>query len=298
MSDSQINPGHQPIPSDVRVSTDGTTIEGDGSGGNPLRAVGGSASPTFTSVNVIDVLRLSTQIIVNLVGVHNDVNFWGSGPRTSRVEVDIVGSPVTTITGILAGQDGDLLYLTNGGGGGGNSPDQLMINDNDPASSPLNRIFTPTGKDMLLANNEGVLLIYAGGFAWQVFGNPGTISRVQQFSLEPVVIPTPLANGSTNNDYDPWVGVTVNSYVRLDTGLASTVTGLKAPGPANSEGRCVVIANISTTGTITFNNGDVGSLPGNRLLLPHPTIAVGPQGTIEFIYDDTFNTWRVKSLAI
>lgn len=246
----------------------------------------------------------STETFIALgAGTFNNVDLWSGGAHTSRVEIDpSANSP--TLTGIVAGSEGDLLLLWNGGFPGacntasvvGALCDEITLVNNSGSSLVNNRIWTANGKNLNIPNNDGVLLIYDGGFGWTVFGGATTTIRAQQLSLDPVAIPTALINGSTNDNYNPWGATSVTSHVRQDTGATSTVTGLVAAGAPNADSRIVVFENISATGTITFAHNNGGSIPANRFLLPGGApLLIGPLGSVTFIYDQTVSMWRVQA---
>ena len=258
---------------------------------------------TFHTADLIVDRQISnsTEVFISLgAGQHDNVDLWAGGPHTSRVEIDpSANSP--TLSGIVAGNEGDLLWLWNGGFPGacaqsivGSLCDEFALLNNSSSSSPNNRIWTADGKNLNVPNNDGVLLIYVGGFGWTVFGGATTSVRAQELSIDPSTTPAALGNGSTNDNYNPWAGTGVTSYVKQDTGLTSTVTGLSAAGAPNAEGRIVVFLNISTTGTITFTHDAGTSTPANRFLLPGAaSLPIGPLGSVTFIYDLFAQRWRV-----
>jgi len=247
------------------------------------------------SLSVASLFTLGAEDFITTGGTQDDLDLWGGGPHTPRVEIDLTGSTSVTITGIVAGSEGDLLWLWNGGGASGNPDTVTLLNDN-AGSSPLNRIWVADGKQVNIPNNDGVLLIYDGGFGWTVFGGATSIIRAQEFSFEPCATPPALSNGSTTNSYDPWTaaGVSTSSCVQQDVaaGGVATVTGIAAAGAPNAIGRVVVFQNTSTSGTILIPNaGD--PINDDKILTPGGgTISLASQQSITLIYDDSIAMWR------
>lgn len=232
----------------------------------------------------------------------NDFDPWSGGPHTSRVEIDTTAtaSPLR-ITGIVAGNDGDLLYVWNGGG---NSNVSLTFTDSDPASSGLNRFHLPFAGPYTLNFQGGALFIYLGGFGWSLLQGDGGNLTPTQLTLVPMR-PTALANGSTTNDYNPWgSGGLITPAIYQDTGLVSTITGIVAPHTGTlsfvdgNDGATLELVNVSATGTITITCNGGGSLNENQIRCS-TSIVLTPFSSVGLIYDTTgTGGWRVKSLAL
>jgi hypothetical protein len=232
----------------------------------------------------------------------NDFDPWSGGPHTSRLEVDTTAaaSPFR-ITGLVAGNDGDLLYIWNGGGG---ADVPFTFTDSDLASSPLNRFHLPYAGPYTLNFQGGALFIYLGGFGWSLLQGDGGNLMPTQLTLTPTR-PAALANGSTTNNYNPWgSGGLITPTVYQDTGAASTVTGLVAPNVGTTsfgggnDGATLEFVNTSSTGTTTITCNDGGSLPENQVRCS-ASIVLTPFSSVGLIYDTTGSGgWRVKSLAL
>lgn len=229
---------------------------------------------------------------------------WSGGPHTSRVEIDTTAtaSPLQ-ITGIVAGNDGDLLYVWNGGGGSGtNVP--ITFTDSDPASSPLNRFHLPYAGPFTINFQGGALFIYLGSFGWSLLQGDGGNLMPTQLTLQPVR-PAALANGSTTDNYNPWgSGGLVTPTVYQDTGATSTITGIVGPNVNTmsfvdgNDGATLEFVNVSTTGTITITCNGPGSLNENQVRCS-TSIVLTPLSSVGLIYDVAgTGGWRVKSLAL
>jgi hypothetical protein len=224
---------------------------------------------------------------------------WHAGPHTARVEVDPTQATLL-ITGIVAGADGDELLLWNGGNGGTN-PNWITLPSQSSSSSALNRFWIANGKEVNIVNNDGLLLIYDGGFGWTAFGAATSIIRAQELSVDPTVAPTALTSGSTTNNYNPWTGTSTTSYVRQDVSGSgtATITGITAAGAPNSTGRVLFWNNISAAGSITFKSSNGGSTGPNQIIGPNnQDVTIGPDGSITFLYDTTEDAWRVLDSTI
>lgn len=287
------------------ANTAWTAITGGGGGGGTVTSITCDAGLTCApnpitgvgTVRIADLLNVPNEDFISLGGAtNNDVDLWSGGPHISRVEID-PSTPSTTISGIVAGSDGDMLWLWNGGGQP--TPDTITLLNDSSSSLADNRIWIADGKGLNIPNNDGVLLIYDGGFGWTIFGGATSSIRAQEFSLDPSVAAT-LTNGSTNNNYDPWgvAGVTTNSNVKLTVASSgtATITGLIAAGAPNSEGRLVMLTNVAA-GTVFVTDNDSGSSGDNRILLPNgqKIISLIQDQSVTLFYDIATNFWRVQS---
>lgn len=295
-----------------------TSLSGGGGGGGTVTSIscdaGTSCTPDpITMTGVITVNQQlnvpNGQVFLTTGGTLNNWDPWttaGVG-RTTYVEID-PNTAITTITGLVAGNDGDYVTLWNGGNGGkvdGGTglPDTVTLINQDSRSSALNRFWIADGKMVNIANNDGVVLRYDNDFGWVCFSCSGSLPRAQEISVDPAAIPTAIAAGSAYIDYDPFTsgGAGTTSNVRQDvsgTGIA-TITGFLAAGAPNSEGRLIYWQNISMTGSIAFTCNDPASSAANQIICPNnQTVLLPPGGSAVFVYDDTATMWRVASIAV
>lgn len=279
-----------------------------------LAAVGALTISTQDHYRTQSTFRTQNLIVDNIINNDTEVFFscssspldnidpWLGGAHNSRVEIDMAANHCT-INGIIAGKEGDLLYLWNGGGGGSGASAQnpLTITLNNAASSiPVDDIYIANGKGLNIPNNDGVLLIYDGGFGWTVFGGATSSIRATEFDYETAATPTALASGSSVNNYNPWTGTTTSSFVKQNvTGSGTaTITGLTAAGAPNSDGRVVVIKNVSGSGTIAFTCKDGASTPDDQIACPNgSTFSIAHDESVTLLYDDTVNFYSVLSLG-
>lgn len=267
-----------------------------------------------TAFRTTDLVVDSTSSLGNVVTFANEVfasptgsvdNFdpWSGGTHTSRLEIDTTASANPfNVTGIVAGTDGDLLYIWNGGG---LNDVPITFTDRDPASLPLNRFHLPFSGPYMLGYQGGALFVYLGSFGWSLLHGDGGNVMPNQLTLPPTR-PTALVNGSTNPDYDPWAGGAVRTpAVYQDTGATSTITGIAAPNTGTgkgfvegNDGAELDFVNISTTGTITITCLDPLSLGENRIFCSSPIILT-PFSSVRLLYDETASGgWRVGGIAL
>lgn len=227
----------------------------------------------------------------------DNVDLWGGGAHTSRVEIDMTATHCT-IKGIVAGNEGDVLWLWNGGGGTG-IPFTVTL-QNAASSIAVNDIYIANGKSLNIPNNDGVTLIYDGGFGWTVVGGATSTIRAAEFSYDPNAVPAALTSGSSYNDYDPWAGGSVTSFVKQNvTGSGTaTLTGLVAAVAPNSDGRVVVIKNTSGSGTIAFACKNGGSTPDDQFACPNGSaFSIAHDEAATLLYDDTVNFYTLLALG-
>ena len=235
-------------------------------------------------------------------GSVNNFDPWSGGTHTSRLEIDTTAATNPfNVTGLVAGNDGDLLYIWNGGG---LNDVPITFTDEDSASLALNRFHLPLAGPYTINFQGGALFVYLGGFGWSLLQDDGGNVSPTQLTLVPVR-PATLANGSTTPNYNPWgVGGLITPTVFQDTGAASTITGIVAPNNTTmsftfgNDGATLVFTNISTTGTITITCNDGSSVNENQIRCS-TSIVLTPYSSVTFIYDTTgTGGWRVKSLAL
>src|SRR5580698_2402661 len=143
---------------------------GGGGGGGTVTSItcGAGVTCTPTPITSTGSIAIATQFNIPGETINTETateldNYdpWHAGPHTARVEVDPT-QPALTITGIVAGADGDELLLWNGGGGA--NPDWITLPSQSASSSTLNRFWIADGKLVHIVSNDGLLLIYDAGF--------------------------------------------------------------------------------------------------------------------------------------
>lgn len=123
----------------------------------------------------------------------------------------------------------------------------------------------------------------------------GTLFANDGINFANDITPAALVAASTNNDYNP-AGLTTAAVVRQDTGAAAVVTGMVPPAP--TDGRLILLLNISTANTFTLNNEDAGSAAANRFTLPGGVArTVGPGSSVWLYYDSTSTRWRLAAFS-
>lgn len=114
------------------------------------------------------------------------------------------------------------------------------------------------------------------GFGNVVTGKPGLYNRGTL--------------GASQNDYNPDGDAALGmEYQRLSSSAAINITGLSR----GWESRRIVFINTNAANIITFTHQDAASAAANRFLMAGgANVAVGPDDSIEFIYDATTQRWR------
>jgi len=103
---------------------------------------------------------------------------------------------------------------------------------------------------------------------------------------------SPTAITGTVSDYTP-TGLSLAYAIRQDASAAADLTGILA----GSNGRELVLYNISTANTITLKH-DVTSTAANRFYLPNSAdYAIRPNGSAIIRYDAVSSRWRVNGGA-
>lgn len=127
----------------------------------------------------------------------------------------------------------------------------------------------------------------AGGDLGGTYPNPTVVAAAGAFAFLGDITPTALA-GSVN-DYAP-TGLSGAAVIRQDASIASTITGLTG----GTDGRLLIVSNISTTNTITLTQNDAASAAANRFFLPGGVDKIlQPRDRCVLLYDTTNSVWRV-----
>jgi len=122
MSETQVQPGGNRIPEATRVAVDGTTIRGDGSQGNPLRAIGSAGAP-YALAHVTNsegpVLAAGQNVAsVNYVSPFLRVVLTTPVPDASlaipSATLESTSSPPNTITATMEDATTILIAMTDG----------------------------------------------------------------------------------------------------------------------------------------------------------------------------------------
>lgn len=116
----------------------------------------------------------------------------------------------------------------------------------------------------------------------------GNVTLGAQLLKTGIISPTSLS--SNQNDYNP-TSLSTASIVRQDCSADVTITGLQG----GSDGREIILENISAANTITLSNQDASSSAANRFILPGGVNVALPFGrTVKLIYDGTSSRWRIQ----
>lgn len=195
----------------------------------------------------------------------------------------IAASTPVNITGLLptgGNNDGRRLMLVNVGA------NTITLTNEDVASTAANRIITGTGLSLALVADGVAILAYDTTTArWRVVGGSAYSSTSGAFNWS---VNTPANIAADQNNYDTGDAV----IIRLNpTGTDRLITGL-APTGGNTDGRIMLLQNISTTLDVTLKDQDAGSSAANRFLTGVGDITLSPNDAVFVWYDATSLRWR------
>lgn len=214
-------------------------------------------------------------------------NYNPANLATTTVFRQAVNAAGSTLTGIVAQNDGDIRVLENLG------PANLILTHEDAGSTAANRFTLPGDGQVTLAPDCTIQLIYDIATArWRVLGEATNAS--QALTITPAVSPGALVAGNTNN-YNP-TGLSTTTRVRAtpDAGGTSAITGLVA----QRDGDIRIIQNLSAATILTLSNEDAASTAANRFTLPGGTnLVIGPSGSTALIYDSVSSRWMALDKA-
>jgi hypothetical protein len=94
---------------------------------------------------------------------------------------------------------------------------------------------------------------------------------------------------TTQNDYSP-TGLATAAVIRWSAAASPTLTGISA----GSDGRMLIIENLTTDQALTLANENTGSAAANRFLCPEQLpFSIGALCSVIVIYDGTAQRWRI-----
>jgi hypothetical protein len=149
-------PAFKPAVAPVALGAAGTVLTSNGTGA--------STPPTFQAATGGGGTLPVRLAVVAAAGVINDYNPGAPWPVVCRLLVT-PGAGGSALTGLLAGSDGQLVYLTNNAALGG---DDLTLDNLNAGSAAANR-FSISGDPFILPAQGSVSLVYDGTDAlWRV----------------------------------------------------------------------------------------------------------------------------------
>ncbi len=219
----------------------------------------GTSTPT-AALTLLGTEAIQFGTNYSTTGTQNDVAINANG------SIRYTGSGAATFNGIVAGANGQVLYLHNG-----STSVLTLANQSTSDTTYANQIVTGTGNNLTVAANSAVILQYdttatnsngASG-AWRVIGGSGgssTLAGDTDVSLSGLASGNLLAyNGSK------WVNETVSSAV-----TAATAPSFSVNNGSNTQTVTANTATKMTLGTVSFDTISGWSTGNNRYT---PTVA-------------------------
>ncbi len=213
----------------------------------------GTSTPT-AALTLLGTEALQFGTNYSTTGTQNDVAISGNG------SVRYTGSGVATFNGIVAGANGQIIYLHNG-----STSVLTLANQSASDTTYANQIVTGTGSNLTVASNSAVILQYdqtatnsngASG-AWRVIGGSGggipagTTGQVQYNS----------GSGSfaANSNF---TFLSANNQLVVGTGAATSAasTGTVAGFVMNVIPQAIANPGSGMTGGITLNSAATGQM--------------------------------------
>ncbi len=261
-----------------------------------------SGSSTFTSGTGLVLLQGNTDVAATAslatrrgttyttAGSANDVAI----STASLYLLDTSGA-AQTITGIVAGRDGQVLTLVNA-----DSSNAVTLTNEDAASSANNRIITGTGGSVTIPAGASTNLIYdSANNRWRVIGSTAVsggyantaLSNLTTTSINQSLIPNAnntLDLGTSANGWRSLYAATSVLTAGVDTISAGTLT------IGNSTATAVSICNSANCDTVTIgNNADADTITiGDSL----DTVAIN--GGLTVLGATTINTTGTATTSI
>lgn len=130
------------------VATDGTTITGNGTVGSPLQAVGGGGGSGRLVLGVDD-----SNVLSHASGPYLALDLGFAHASLFGVAC-LVQNQAPVIQGLLAQVNGYVAIIRN------NGPETLYINDEDAGADPANQILTPKNLQWVIFPGLSAFLYY------------------------------------------------------------------------------------------------------------------------------------------
>ncbi|MCW1908302.1 MAG: hypothetical protein KIH63_003080 [Candidatus Saccharibacteria bacterium] len=185
-----------------------------------------------------------------------------------------------TITGIVAGRDGQILTLVNTDAALG-----VTFTDNDAASSAANRISTGTGASVNLAPGAAITLVYdSNASLWRMVGGVAggagtcpTCANQQLSNLSSTNINTALnaTSGNLNLTTTTSGNIVLNSAGTIELQDATNVTGALAASTTITAGTGLT---VTAGGASITGNSTIATTAGNTLSIGNSTGALTVTG--------------------
>ena len=185
-----------------------------------------------------------------------------------------------TVTGLLAGSDGQQLTIHNVG-----SFDLILANESG-SSSAANQILTGTGASLTVPPDKAVTLTYNGTLAVWVVENTLCCGPTTEFTATAVTL-------GTNQDNYALPSTTI---LNVTASSAFNFTGFAAPVPAVSQ--FVLLTNVGSN-NFTLINQSGSSTAGNRIINSFGIdVTVVPSQVVLLVYNPTATRWYAYAVPV
>lgn len=205
----------------------------------------------------------------------------GGRPRMGWAARGTARLPAVTVEGVITAS--------------GNVLAARFLAADDGVAAPGHSYQNDDNTGVYRAAADQLALSTGGAFRISMSSGGVTVANATLSPANAVVFSGDSSPAALTGDVTDWSGLsTLYVVVRVDPGAAGRTINSMASG---SDGRIAIIANISTTQTVTLRHDDGATgTAAQRFLCPNGANYVIPAtGSVLCIYDSTSSRWRVIS---
>ncbi len=249
--------------------------------------VTGSSTLAATSATEVDATGS-----VSATATSGSVNNWdptGGGNLAGIFIVRDSPSAATTITGLVAGNSGQLIDIRNTSATAANT---ITITNEDGGSTAANRFTLANAASAEIMPGGSCTFRYSGTASrWEAIDNcQSTMTTIANSTIT-------VTDTGTQNDYNP-TGLGATTTILFNSGGTATINGLVG----GQDGRLINICNL-TTNNVTLAAEAAGSTAANRFdFAVQNNIVLAGAGTnkyacVQLIYLSSVSRWTQLSMA-
>ncbi len=213
---------------------------------------------------------------------------WNPGDNSTFTHVTTNNSN-SSLSGMVAGADGEVRILTNDGNG------LLVLNDADTNSTAENRFYLGAPKIAIPSRSSAWMLYDDVQSRWRPVGRDSVFPAIRLYpAITPHTVDGVLANADIH-DYAPTGWNYCQVWRLVPGGGSSALTGIG--DGTQVDGQLVTIISYDNTLTIKHNNA--GSSAANRFYLPGlANITLSIMCSATFRYDINNGLWNCIAKAL